>query len=98
MSGHDGRRGYLQHVVIAPDCRRRGIAAKLISQCLTELAREGIQKVHLDVLVTNDDAHAYWTRRGWTRRDDLTRYSIHLSPGPVDCSEQVKVPTNQSIR
>lgn len=76
MSGHDGRRGYLQHVVVDPTHRGRGIAHALITRCLDRLEEAGILKVHIDVLVTNDLANKYWTRRGWTLREDIHRYSF----------------------
>jgi ribosomal protein S18 acetylase RimI-like enzyme len=82
MSGHDGRRGYLQNVVVESAYRRRGIAEELVLRCLTALEREGISKVHLDVLVTNLDATEYWKRRGWKRRDDILRFSFALSSNP----------------
>jgi ribosomal protein S18 acetylase RimI-like enzyme len=76
LSGHDGRRGYLQHVVVDPVYRRRGLAQELVLRCLAALEGEGILKVHLEVLVTNVEAHDFWTRRGWKRRDDIHRFSI----------------------
>ena len=76
MSGHDGRRGYLQHLLVLPAHRRQGIAHALIERCLAALAAEGIAKSHLDVLKTNAPAQAYWKNRGWTRRDDIARYSL----------------------
>jgi ribosomal protein S18 acetylase RimI-like enzyme len=76
MAGHDGRRGYLQHVVVLPACRGRGVAQQLVARCLEQLERQGIRKVHLDVLRTNEKAIGYWTRRGWQRRDDLQRFSL----------------------
>lgn len=76
LSGHDGRRGYLQHVLVEPDYRRHGIAQALVERCLDGLEKLGIKKVHLDVLVPNDLAHAYWKKRGWKRRDDICRYSM----------------------
>jgi Acetyltransferases len=75
LSGHDGRRGYLQHVAVEPQQRKRGIADTLVSHCLAALQREGILKVHLDVLTSNVDAQDYWLRRGWEWRDDLIRFS-----------------------
>ena len=33
-------------------------------------------KAHMDVYVVNEKANAYWTRRGWQRRDDVHRYSF----------------------
>ena len=76
MCGHDGRRGYLQHVVVAVPYRRQGIGNALVERCLRELARLGIAKAHLDVFVTNDEANRYWTNRGWQKREDIHRYSL----------------------
>lgn len=82
LSGHDGRRGYLQHVVVDAAYRRRGIADELVKRCLDELQRNGIVKVHLDVLTTNVSALEYWQHRGWTHRDDIHRFSKLLSGNP----------------
>src|SRR6478735_9018685 len=68
MCGHDGRRGYLQHVVVDPPHRGCGIAHALVTRCLDRLEESGIVKVHIDVLVTNDLANEYWKKKGWTRR------------------------------
>ncbi len=76
MCGHDGRRGYLQHVVVDPPFRGGGIAHALVTRCLDRLEEAGIMKVHIDVYITNDLANEYWTKRGWTRRDDIYRYSL----------------------
>jgi N-acetylglutamate synthase len=76
MSGHDGRRGYLQHVLVSPEFRGRGIAKELVSRCLDGLKAAGILKIHIDVLQANDPANAYWKRRKWIRRDDIFRYSF----------------------
>lgn len=76
MSGHDGRRGYLQHLVVAPEFRRRGIAAALVEQCVSALAQEGIRKSHIDILKTNDSGKAFWERLGWVQRTDIDRYSF----------------------
>ena len=81
MSGHDGRRGYLNHVCVTPEQRSRGIAAALVEQCLGALARNGITKVHLDVLENNANAKVYWPKRGWQHRLDIQRFSMTLSGG-----------------
>ena len=81
MSGHDGRRGYLQHLVVLPEFRRRGIANALVQRCLLELERLGILKCHIDVFKTNALAQAYWERQGWTLRTDIHRYSFVRSGG-----------------
>jgi ribosomal protein S18 acetylase RimI-like enzyme len=79
MCGHDGRRGYLQHVIVDEGHRGKGIAHDLVECCLVELRKIGIEKTHIDVFVENDLANRYWTRRGWQRRDDIYRYSMNRS-------------------
>ena len=79
LCGHDGRRGYLQHVAVAPAFRNRGIAQQLVARCLAALAAEGISKAHLAVLADNTSAIRYWTNRGWELRNDILRFSIACS-------------------
>ena len=81
MSGHDGRRGYLQHLVVLPTHRRKGIANALVESCLAELESLGILKSHIDVFKTNALASAYWASQGWKLRTDIHRYSLIRSGG-----------------
>jgi N-acetylglutamate synthase len=76
MCGHDGRRGYLQHLAVSPRFRERGIGSALVEACLARLKSMGILKTHIDVLVGNQPAQEFWCRRGWHRRDDIYRYSF----------------------
>ncbi len=75
MCGHDGRRGYLQHLIVLPEYRRRGIAHELVERCLEYLDALGIYKCHLDVMKSNEAAGRYWQGQGWTLREDIDRYS-----------------------
>ena len=81
MSGHDGRRGYLQHLVVLPQYRRKGIANALVDSCLAELEELGIHKCHIDVFKTNTLASGYWESQGWKLRSDIHRYSLVRSGG-----------------
>ena len=76
MSGHDGRRGYLQHLIVRPEYRRQGIATALVERCLSELESIGILKCHIDVFKTNELGAAYWESQGWKLRTDIKRYSF----------------------
>lgn len=76
MSGHDGRRGYLQHLLVLPEYRRQGIAKRLVECCVSSLDALGISKCHLDVFKTNESAARYWQHQGWTLRVDIDRYSF----------------------
>ncbi len=82
MCGHDGRRGYLQHLAVAPGYRNGGVGRRLVQQCLDVLKRLGIEKVHIDVLAENRAAQKFWQHLGWSRRDDLLRYSWTNSEVP----------------
>ena len=82
MCGHDGRRGYLQHVVVDSDYHKQGIASALVDRCLSKLETLGIFKTHIDVQANNELANAYWLRRGWTRRNEINRYSFNRSSNP----------------
>lgn len=73
-------RGYLHHVIVREDHRGRGIGHAMVTRCLDRLEEIGIAKTHIDVLVTNDLAKEFWRKRGWTRRDDIQRYSFNRSP------------------
>lgn len=76
MCGHDGRRGYLQHLLVLPQHRRQGIASALVERCLSSLEALGIAKCHLDVFKTNEPAARYWASQGWQLRQDIDRYSF----------------------
>jgi N-acetylglutamate synthase len=81
MSGHDGRRGYLQHLIVAPDHRNKGIAKRLVNASLDKLEAEGILKTHVEVLATNSLAIEFWQKIGWMRRTDIDRYSFVRAGG-----------------
>jgi len=81
MSGHDGRRGYLQHLVVQLEHRRQGIANALVESCLSALEKLGIKKSHIDVLSENEAGISYWESQGWKLRTDIRRYSFVRSGG-----------------
>jgi len=75
LCGHDGRRGYIYHVMTAPEYRGRGIAAKLVDKSLQRLKEAGIDKCHLFVFADNEPGNAFWSSTGWIKRDDILLYS-----------------------
>lgn len=81
LAGHDGRRGFLYHLAVAPTFRGRGLSTDLMTRALGGLAACGIAKVHAFVLADNGPGLAFWAsaaRRGWTRRADLLLFSRDL--------------------
>lgn len=80
LCGHDGRRGYLHHLAVAPEYRRRGIGRALVDGCLARLAAIGIEKCHIWVYAANGDGAAFWSAIGWGPRDDLRIMSRATAP------------------
>lgn len=79
MSGHDGRRGYLQHLVVSEACRDQGLGEQLFIACLDALQAVGIAKAHIFVFRTNNLANRFWARKGWQLREDINMYSWNSS-------------------
>jgi ribosomal protein S18 acetylase RimI-like enzyme len=67
LAGTDGRRGYLQHLAVAPAYRGRGIGRVLAERVISGLRAAGIAKCHLMV------------RRETRRRQPSGRISAGLS-------------------
>jgi ribosomal protein S18 acetylase RimI-like enzyme len=80
MCGHDGRRGYLQHLAVMAGNRKQGVGEKLFTACIDALQEIGINKTHIFVFKTNDLANKYWVNKGWNLREDINMYSYNSSP------------------
>jgi ribosomal protein S18 acetylase RimI-like enzyme len=78
LCGHDGRRGYIHHLAVHPDYRRRGIGRRLVEKCLAALQAAGIQKCHLFIFNDNVDGIRFWKGVGWTPRADICVMSKNL--------------------
>lgn len=76
MAGHDGKRGYIQHLAVAETARKQGVASRLVALCVDALKGEGIEKSHVHVLRHNEDGRAYWSRLGWQQRSEVVMYSF----------------------
>ncbi|MBT8433538.1 MAG: GNAT family N-acetyltransferase [Gammaproteobacteria bacterium] len=76
MAGHDGRRGYIQHLAVTAELRGKGVSDKLVELCLDALKQEGIVKSHVHVLGDNSAGRAFWLNRGWVHRAEIEMYSF----------------------
>jgi len=71
LCGHDGRRGYLHHLAVARDFRRRGIARAMLDACFAALAAAGIPKCNIFLFSDHDAGREFWVHNGWAHRRDL---------------------------
>ncbi|RJQ11457.1 MAG: GNAT family N-acetyltransferase [Bacillota bacterium] len=78
LGGWDGRRGYIHHLAVRPDCQGRGLGTALLDKTLASLGSLGALKVHMFVHVNNAKAIEFYRRNGWVWRDDLGMMSRDL--------------------
>ena len=71
LAGNDGRRGYIYHTAVRPDCRRQGTARLLVEKAVVALEECGIHKAALVVFARNEDGNRFWEAMGFTVREDL---------------------------
>jgi ribosomal protein S18 acetylase RimI-like enzyme len=81
LCGHDGRRGYLHHLAVAPSHRGKGLGRVLAAKCLAAVSGHGIGKCHLFVFAGNAAALSFWKHVGWTQRVDIVVMSRNLPDG-----------------
>ena len=65
LCGHDGRRGYLHHLAVAPAYRGQGIGKALVEFCFARLAAAGIPRCNVFVYEDNGDGTKFWLHNGW---------------------------------
>ncbi|WP_043308895.1 GNAT family N-acetyltransferase [Pseudomonas sp. ML96] len=76
LVGHDGRRGYLQHLLVDESWRGRSLARALLDEALARLADLGVHKSHVFVLRDAPEALAFWlAQAGWGEREDIAVFS-----------------------
>jgi putative acetyltransferase len=71
LCGHDGRRGYLHHLAVAPAHRGRGLGRAMAGECLKILKIIGITRCNIFVFADNRKVRRFWEGDGWKVRGDL---------------------------
>jgi ribosomal protein S18 acetylase RimI-like enzyme len=78
LGGHDGRRGYIYHMSVAENHRKKGIGSSLVKECLESFKNEKISKVALLVFKYNETGNAFWEKQGFILREDINYRNIGL--------------------
>ena len=65
MVGHDGHRGWLYYLAVAPARQRQGVGRMLVTAAEQWLAARGVPKVQLMVRETNAAVIAFYRRIGF---------------------------------
>jgi ribosomal protein S18 acetylase RimI-like enzyme len=69
LCGHDGRRGWIYHLAVAPTHRRQKIGKVLLESCLDALRAVGLKRAIILVAGDNRRGHDFWLRNGWENID-----------------------------
>ena len=75
LAGHDGRRGFIYHIAVHPDCRRHHIGKQLAEIALSAIANEGIDKTHIYCYKDNLTGQSFWQSNGFEKREDIFDFS-----------------------
>jgi ribosomal protein S18 acetylase RimI-like enzyme len=65
LCGHDGRRGWIYHLAVAPGHRRRKVGKLLLDDCVNGLRKAGLKRAIILVAGDNPGGHEFWLRNGW---------------------------------
>jgi ribosomal protein S18 acetylase RimI-like enzyme len=65
MACYDGVRGWIYHLAVAPELRRRGLGAELVRAAEERLRALGCPKVNLQVRGSNRGVVAFYRRLGY---------------------------------
>jgi len=65
LCGEDGRRGYIYHLAVEPRYHQKGLARRLVRECVEGLRSRGLTRALILVADDNPGAQAFWERCGW---------------------------------
>ena len=88
LAGHDGRRGFIHHMAVLPDYRRRHIGHRLAEKAIEMISRDGIDKTHIFCYQNNEMGQNFWKDFGFEKRDDVFVFSYVNSKQTKEGIEQ----------
>jgi ribosomal protein S18 acetylase RimI-like enzyme len=71
LCGHDGRMGFLYHLVVEQSYRGKGVGRMLVEKAAAKLSQLGMSKCFTFVYADNPAGQQFWERIGWSVRTDL---------------------------
>ena len=72
MGGYDGHRGWVYHVAVAPEHRRRGYGRRLLGEVESRLKDYGCPKVNLQVQGSNREVVGFYVGLGYAVEDRVS--------------------------
>ncbi len=75
LAGHDGRRGFIHHMAVLPEYRRRRIGHRLAEKAIEMITNDGIDKTHIFCYRNNETGQNFWKNFGFKKREDVFVFS-----------------------
>jgi ribosomal protein S18 acetylase RimI-like enzyme len=72
MAGFDGVRGWIYHLAVAPESRRRGIATQLVRAAEYGLRKRGCPKVNIQIRASNSAVVAFYQSLGFALEERVS--------------------------
>ncbi len=79
MVGYEGHRGWINYLAVHPDCRRRGLARRIMAEAERLLRNAGCPKINLQIRSTNTEVIEFYKGVGF-RVDDVVSMGKRLEP------------------
>ena len=76
LAGHDGRRGFIHHMAVLPEFRRKKIGHALAQTAIQKIREQGIDKPHIFCYQNNETGQSFWRDFSFEKREDVFVYSF----------------------
>ena len=77
---HDGRKGWINRLVITPEFRNRGLAQKLIAKAENFLIQQGIEIITCLIEDWNEQSMKLFQKTGYKKHTDIIYFTKRLNP------------------
>ncbi len=81
LATHDGRKGWINRLAVAPSYRRRGVASRLVAAAEERLAEAGIEIFACLVEGDNETSMRTFERLGYKRFPAMAYFTKRLREG-----------------
>jgi ribosomal protein S18 acetylase RimI-like enzyme len=78
MGAWDGRRGWINHLAVKPEHRRKGVGSALIQELERRLVAKGAKKVNAQIYKWNTRSFEFFKSVGYEAHSDLVMIRKHL--------------------
>jgi ribosomal protein S18 acetylase RimI-like enzyme len=72
LAGYDGARGWVYHLAVAPEHRRRGFGRAMMAAAEERLRALGCPKINLQIMRTNAEVVRFYERIGYAVEDRIS--------------------------